>query len=193
MKPGDWTQNQLTAFSITIVSQSRQDFFGSANLPGPVTPSLAGFMTTEDRDDAEDAETRKLLRYLDLVLDPQVGQEAAVDNLAAKPLEKLGYDDDEGMIFIRRALPVVICGIPSISQAYVCIIDEDNQLLLLLQGGRPLPSFEGSRSAKAITAYAANNKVRQTSINLPPISTFIFPAITMIGSNPIFYITVSAD
>jgi hypothetical protein len=51
-------------------------------------------MTTEYRDDGE---TRKLLRYLDLVLDPQVGQEAAVDNLAAKPLEKLGYDDGEGI------------------------------------------------------------------------------------------------
>jgi hypothetical protein len=60
-------------------------------------------MTTEDRDDAEDAETRKLPRYLDLVLDQQVDQEAAVNKFAAKPLEKLGYDDDERIIFIRRA------------------------------------------------------------------------------------------
>ena len=116
-------------------------------------------MTTEDRDDGE---TRKLLRYLDLVLDTQVGQEAAVDNFAAKLLEKLWYDDGEGIIFIRRARPVVICGIPS---ADVCIMDEDNQLLLF-QGDEWLPSLKDPEAqviAKAIAAYATN-KVRQTSL-----------------------------
>jgi hypothetical protein len=68
---------------ITVVAQNKQEFFGSANLPAPVIPSLAGFMTTEDREHAGDAGTRKLLHYLDLASDPRVGQEAAVNNFAA--------------------------------------------------------------------------------------------------------------
>jgi len=63
-------------------------------------------MTTEDRENAADSETRKLLHDLDLALDPKVGQEAAVVNFASKLLEKLGYDDGDRIIFIRRALPL---------------------------------------------------------------------------------------
>jgi len=49
-------------------------------------------MATEGRADAHDNETKKLLHYLDLALDPKVGQETAVNNFAAKLLEMLGYD-----------------------------------------------------------------------------------------------------
>jgi hypothetical protein len=58
---------------------------------------------------------------------------------------------------------------------------------------RVLKDPEAQVIAKAIAAYATNNKARQASLNLPPVSTSTFPAITMIGSNPIFYrVTVSA-
>jgi len=79
-----------------IISQ----FFGVPNVAAPARPSLVGFMASEGR-----RETRKLLHYLDLALDPKVGQEAAV----AKLLEKLGYDDGDRTIFIRHVLLLVIC------------------------------------------------------------------------------------
>ena len=41
-------------------------------------------MKTENRENAKDDETRKLLHHLDLALDPKVSQETAVDNFAAK-------------------------------------------------------------------------------------------------------------
>ena len=70
------------------------------NLPALVRTSLVGFLTTEDRQHAADSETRKLLHYLDLALDSKVGQEAAVNNFAAKLLEKLGHDDGDTIVFI---------------------------------------------------------------------------------------------
>jgi hypothetical protein len=48
--------------------------------------------------------------------------------------------------------------------------------------------------AEAIAAFAANNKVRVTSLNLAPLAAATFPAITMVGTSPIFYkITVTAQ
>jgi len=97
-------RSDLAVYHITIVPQNKQEFFGLDSLPAPASPSLAGFMTTEDREHATDRETRKLLHYLNLALDPKVGQEAAVDNFAAKLLEKLGYDDGDRIIFTRHWL-----------------------------------------------------------------------------------------
>jgi hypothetical protein len=196
LKPDDWIQSELDLFRIIIKPQNKREFFGSANLPAPVTPSLAGFMTTEDREHAVDGETRKLLHYLDLVLDPQVGQDSVVENFAVKLLEKLGYDDGDRIIFTRRALPIIVSGVLYTTQANICVMDDNNQILLILQD----ELMPGSRDpepqivAKAIAAYQANNKVRVTSLNLPPLHAIIFPAISMIGAKLIFYkITISID
>jgi hypothetical protein len=149
-------------------------------------------MTTEDH--AVDGEAGKLLHYLDLVLDPQIGQEAAVDNFAAKLLETLGYDEGNRITFIRRALPIVISGVPYIAQADLCVMDVDNQILLILQHTSlsSLKDPEPQIVAKAIAAYEANNEVRLSYLNLPPLPHITFPAISMIGTKFIFYkITVS--
>ena len=193
-KPDDWTHSELKLFNIFIKTQNKREFFGMANLPAPVIPSLAGFMRAEDRDHAVDGETRKLLYYLDQVLDPQIFQEAAVENFAAKLLEKLGYDEGERIIFIRRDLPVIIGGVRYIAQANVCVMDKDGQVLLILQG-TSLPNLKDPEPlivAKAIAAYQSNNEVRVTSLNLPPLPTITFPAISMIGTKFTFYkITVT--
>jgi len=121
----DWTSSDLTAYNITVVSQNKREFFGVDELPMPTQPSLAGFLTTEDRTYAHDNETKKLLHYLDLALDPKVGQETAVDNFAAKLLEKLDYDAGSRIIFIRRALPFLICGETKLAQTDICVMDDD--------------------------------------------------------------------
>jgi hypothetical protein len=190
-KPDDWTESVLIRYNIQIQagSQNKQEFFGVADLPAPVIPSLAGFMTTEDREHAADRETRKLLHYLDLVLDPQIGQEAVVDNFAAKLLEKLGYDEGDRITFTRRALPIVFGGVSYITQADVCVMGDDDQILLIWQNTL-FPSLKDPEPqivVKAIAAYQANNKDRVTSLNLPPLSAITFPAISMIGTKLIFY------
>ena len=196
VKPDDWTQYELDHFGIEIKPLDKQEFFGSANLPQaiPVIPSLAGFMTNEDREHAVDGDTMKLLHYLDLVLDPQVGQEAAAYNFAAKLLEKLGYDDGDRIIFTRLALPIVMSGVSYMAQTDVCVMDKDDMvLLILLHDDKQVPRLKDPESqviALAIAAFTANNKVRETSLNLPPLPATSISAITMIGTNPIFYVIV---
>ena len=191
--PDDWTEDELERYCIKVETQNKQEFFGVADLPAPVIPSLAGFMTTEDRENAADGETRKLLHYLDLVLNPQIGQEAVVDNFVAKLLEKLGYGEGDRIIFIRRALPIVFGGVSYITHADVCVMGDDDQILLIWQNTL-FPSLKDPESqivAKAIAAYRANNRVR-TSLNLPLHPAITFPAISMIGTKFIFYkITVT--
>jgi hypothetical protein len=50
---------------------------GTIDFPDPAEPSLAGFMSAETWQDAADKKTRQLQHYLDLAMDPKVGQEEA--------------------------------------------------------------------------------------------------------------------
>ncbi|KDR68397.1 hypothetical protein GALMADRAFT_257062 [Galerina marginata CBS 339.88] len=193
----DWTARELAAYNITIVSQTKNEFFGTNELPapGPLTRSLVAFMTNDDRANAPDDESWRLLHYLDLALDPKAGQEAAADNFTAKLLEKLAYNGGRRIVFMRRALPFLTCGVTSSAQTDICVMD-DNKILLLVQN-KSLLSFKDPEPqviAEAIAAYAMNNKVRQDSLGLPPLASITFPAITMVGTNPYFYkITVTAE
>ena len=74
---------------------------------------------------------------------------------------------------------------------------DDNEVLLLVQEDKRLLSLKDPEPqviAEAIAAYAVNNKVRIAFLNLAPLTTVTPPAITMIGTNPIFYkITITAE
>jgi len=197
---GDWTTKELDAYHITVESKNKVQFFGEPNLPTPTRPSLVGFMTTADRQHATDSETRKLLHFLDLALDPKGGQEAAVENFVAKLLEMLGYDggdEGDGIIFARHVFPFGICGVSSSAQTSICVMGDDDEIYLLVHVDERLSNLKDPEPqviAEAIAAFAANNKVRVTSLGLAPLNAAIIPAITMIGTNPIFYkIVVSAE
>ncbi|KAH9047120.1 hypothetical protein EDB84DRAFT_1673734 [Lactarius hengduanensis] len=174
---------------------SKEVFFGTTDFPDPTGPSLTGFMVTETRQGAADKRTRQLLHYLDLATDPKTGQEAAVVNFAAELLKGLEYDDDNRIVFIRRAIPFLTCGEDSIAQIDVCIMD-DNEILLLLQEDKILTSMKDPEPqviAEAIAAFALNNRKRERDLNLPPCNSNMFPCITMAGTTPVFYkITVTA-
>ncbi|KAH8992722.1 hypothetical protein EDB92DRAFT_1815857 [Lactarius akahatsu] len=138
---------------------------------------------------------RQLLHYLDLATDPKTGQEAAVVNFAAELLKDLEYDDDNRIVFIRRAIPFLTCREDSIAQIDVCIMD-DNDILLLLQEDKILTSMKDPEPqviAEAIAAFALNNRKRERDPNLPPCNSIMFPCITMAGTTPVFYkITITA-
>lgn len=191
----DWSANELDAYNVTVVPQSKEEFFGTIHFPDPTEPSLAGFMTTETRENATDKQTKQLLYYLDLAMHPTIGQEAVVDNFAAELLRSLGYDDNDRIVFIRHALPLLICGTNSVAQTDVCIMDDDEILLLLLQEDKRLTSMKDPEPqviAEAIAAFALNNRKRERNLDLPPRDTVIFPALTMVGTMPMFYkITVT--
>ncbi|KAH8995326.1 hypothetical protein EDB92DRAFT_1970486 [Lactarius akahatsu] len=168
----DWTANELSAYNITVVPQSKEVFFGTIDFPDPTDPSLAGFMATESRQHVADTDkrTKQLLHYLDLAMEPKIGQEAAVDNFAAELLKCLGYDDENRIVFIRHAIPFLICGENLVAQTDVCVMD-DNEILLLLQ--------EDKRLSNMIDPEPQNANLT---------------CLTMVGTTPIFYkITVTAS
>jgi hypothetical protein len=177
------------------VPQSKEEFFGTTDFPDPIEPSLAGFMVAETRQDAPDKSTKQLLHYLNLAMNPKIGQEAAVDKFAVELLRSLGYDDENRIVFIRHAIPFPICGDNSVAQTDVCIMD-DNEILLLLQEDNRLTSMKDPEPqviAEAIAAFALNNQKRERDLNLAPCNSMMFPCLTMVGTTPVLYkITITA-
>ena len=195
-KPGsEWTATELAAYNITVVPQDKEEFFGTADFPEPAEPSMAGFMAAETRHDTDDKKTRQLLHFLDLAMTPKIGQEAAVVNFAAELLRGLDYDDAHRIVFIRHAIPFLICGENSVAQTDVCIMDDD-EILLLLQEDEKLTSMKDPEPqiiAEAIATFALNNRKRERNLHLPLRNSIMFPCLTMVGTSPTFYkITVTA-
>ena len=177
----DWTALELRAYNITVVPQSKEEFFGTINLPNPAELSLVGFMTTETRQQAADNNMRKLLHFLDLAMNPKVGMETAVDNFASQLLQALGYDDESRIVFIRQSIPFIICGANSVAQTDVCVMDK-NEILLLLQVDKRLTGMKDPEPqviAEAIAAFALNNRKRERDLHLPAHNSIMIPCLTM--------------
>lgn len=178
-----------------MVEQSFVEFFNQNQLP-PVPPAVRHFCETTDRALATDDDTYKLLHYLDLAQNPKVGQEAVVDNFAARLLETLGYASGRRVIVTRQALPLIICGTQCSAQTDVCICDE-NDYLLLVQEDKRLEISEDPEPqliAEAIAAYQRNNFVRDRVLHVPTLDEITFPGITLVGTSPTFYkIKVTAE
>ena len=156
---------------------------------------MLGFMAHEFREMATDKNTKQLLHYLDLAMNPKAGLESAVDNFAAQLLRGLEYDDNNRIVFIQHAIPFLICGETSVAQTDVCVMDKD-EILLLLQEDKRLSSMKDPEPqviAEAIAVFAINNMTRERRLNLQPRDSITFPALTMVGTTPIFYkVTVTS-
>ena len=142
---------------------------------------MVGFMATKTRQDTEDKKTKQLLHYLDLAMAPKVGQEAAVDNFSTKLLRGLDYDNANRIVFIRHAIPFLICGENSVSQTDICILD-DNEILLLLQVDEKLTSMKDPEPqiiAEAIAAFALNNWKQECDLYLPLCDSIMFSYLTI--------------
>ncbi|KAJ3507339.1 hypothetical protein NLJ89_g6355 [Agrocybe chaxingu] len=135
-----------TAAELDVQPQTKAEFFGTNDLHDPTKQSMLGFMGHESRETATDKKAKQLVCYLDSAMDPKVGQEAAIGDFAAELLRGLEYDDNDRIIFIRHAVPFLICGKTSIAHTDVCVMDDD-EILLLLQDNKTLTSVKDLRSS----------------------------------------------
>ncbi|KZP22370.1 hypothetical protein FIBSPDRAFT_919371 [Athelia psychrophila] len=184
----DWTRNDLKAYNIEIVNQSIPTFFGMPQLP-ELPENLRSFADTQDRTEAADDATHKLLHYLDLAHNPKMGQELAVDTFAERLLQTLGYDSWRRLILTRQELPFFICGEKRGAEADICICDE-NDILLLVQADKCLENPDDPQAqliAEAIAAFQRNNLTRNRDLHLPELDKMTIPGITLVGTTPIFY------
>ncbi len=191
----DWTRSELSAYNILVEEKSLTDFFGVDELP-PLSDSMNAFGTTEDRREAPDDETYRLLHYLDLANRPKPGQEAAVRVFAKEFFQKLGYDAGRRIVVIQQRLPFIVCGTKCSAQTDICIHDED-KILLLVQEEKRFDEHDDPESqlvAEAIAAFQHNNIVREMDLHLPKLDEVTFPAIVLYGTFPTFYkIRVTSD
>ncbi|KAI0293288.1 hypothetical protein B0F90DRAFT_1763729 [Multifurca ochricompacta] len=166
----NWTSHELAAYNIVVEYQNAATFFGTDNLPQPtVNPAI---LTATSPDDATDDGDYYLLRTMDLAMSPAPAEESAVDDFADK-----------------EEIPLIICGEARHAKMDVCIIDQNEILLVVQEDKRHLDSSdpEPQLIAEAIAAFAANNQTRQRTLNQPPLNSKVMAGITMKGTAPIFY------
>ncbi|KAI9228247.1 MAG: hypothetical protein DHS80DRAFT_23490 [Piptocephalis tieghemiana] len=183
----EWTSNDLAAFNIHVETESDEQFFGCTLEDVDISDYPAGILASEP--DRRHPEIYRLLKYLDLAMTIRESEESAVDDFAAHLFEALGYVDLERFVCTRKDIRLFMCGQNVYAKTDVCIMTE-NEILLLLQEDKshinPVDP-EPQLIAEAIAAFQNNNKVRERFLNVPPLPEYTFPCITMIGTYPTFY------
>ncbi|PSR74748.1 hypothetical protein PHLCEN_2v9627 [Hermanssonia centrifuga] len=150
----DWSKVEPTAYNIQIVERSLlQAFFNTEQMP-LLPVELGDFRTTDNRDDAADDDTYRLLRHLDIAHSPKAGQEAATNVFAQKLLETVrGYSAGRRILMILHVLSLFICGSAhsTVTQTDVCIIQDTSDIILLVQEDKQLDGgiCAGDRSISA--------------------------------------------
>ncbi|KAH9050758.1 hypothetical protein EDB84DRAFT_1259073 [Lactarius hengduanensis] len=185
----DWTRNELAAYNIAVEYQDATTFFGTHDLPQPATVNPA-VLTDTGPDDAADDSVYELLRTMDLAMSPAPAEESAVDDFVVLLLRALRYNTRGRVLRTRKDIPLVICGENRYAKTDVCIIDQNEILLLVQEDKRRFMDNsdpEPQLIAVAIAAFAANNQTRRQTLNLTPFDSKMMAGITVRGTAPIFY------
>ena len=183
----DWTTNELAAYNITVEYQDVATFFGAHDLPQPATINPA-VLTTTSPDDAVDTGVYEILRTMDLAMAPAPAEESAIDGFAVLLLRALGHTTRGRVLRSRKDIPLIICGENRLAKTDVCVVDQNEILLLVQEDKRHLENSdpEPQLIAEAIAAFAANNRARQKTLRQPPLDSKVMAGITMQGTAPIF-------
>ncbi|CAA7268321.1 unnamed protein product [Cyclocybe aegerita] len=183
----DWTANELAAYNITVVFQDAATFFETPDLPQPaINPSV---LTTLDYRDSPDDDAYRLLRNLDLATTQVPAEDSAVDDFAVLLLRALGYEPRGRALRTRKDLIPLMCGENRHAKSDVCLIDEEEIVILVQEDRRYIAPEdpEAQLIAEAIAAFTANNRTRVQILGLPPLPSKVIAGITMTGTSPIFH------
>ncbi|KAJ3842604.1 hypothetical protein F5878DRAFT_377726 [Lentinula raphanica] len=183
----DWTENELAAYNITIEWQDAATFFEVDPLPQPTIDQEV--LTTLDADNMAQDANYKLLRYMDLAMNPVPGEESAVDDFVVHLLTLLGYVPRNRVLRTRSDIPLFVCGEDRHAKTDVCIVDSQDILLLVQEDKRHQEpkNAEAQLIAEAIAAFQTHNNKRERVLGQPRIASKVIPGITLTGSSPTFY------
>ena len=186
----DWTSNDLIAYNIAIRRQSSETFFGYKpnTIPDAIDPAFLT-ATIPPQDNLSDG-TYRLLQYLDLATHANPGQESAIDDFAKELLRLLGFEERGTLLRSRYAIPFMICGDDRRSaQTDLCLVQGTTTILLVIQEDKTVISAKNPEAqviAEAVAAFQYNNAARDRN-GIDPLHSMTIPAITMIGTRPVFY------
>ncbi|KAH9475528.1 hypothetical protein JR316_0012643 [Psilocybe cubensis] len=184
----EWTDNELEAYNINITFQDAPTFFGETPLPAPAVSQEV--FTALTADDAANDIAYSLLTQLDLAMMPAEPEESAVVDFAVVLFHSLGYLHRPRAVRTRKKLRLLICGEKKYAKPDVCIIDRnENDIILLVHedkrfGGDTDPHAQ--LIASAIATFQNNNAQRR-SAGLDPLNSKVIPGIIMVGTSPSFF------
>ena len=184
----DWTHNELIAYNINVVSQTPAQFFGNVGVVSlaELDPSIITGSTDEPANLSDG--TLNYLTYLDLAVG--ASQESLIDEFSRETLNLLGYAERGLALYTRFNIPLTICGANKSAQTDVCLINGRTMILLVLQEDKTENSLtdpEPQVIAEAIAAYQYNN-YKRGRLGLAPLDDMVLPCITMVGTQPTFYL-----
>jgi hypothetical protein len=183
----DWGPNKLLAYNIDIQFQDAATFFGVNPLPQPAVANEV--LTRLNADNMTNDSHYKFVRYMDLAMDPVPAEESAVDDFAVCLLTLLGYVPCSRMTCTWADIPLTICGEQCHAKTDVCVVDEDDILLLVQEDKRhkERKDPEPQLIAEVIATLQANNTRRMRVLSQDAIGAKMMPGITLVGSSPTFY------
>jgi len=157
----DWTANKLLTYNITVVYQDFATFFEMPHVPQPTIP--VNVLTTKHYSNVPDDATYRVLKSMDLSMALVPVEESAVDDFAMVLLHALGYKPRGRSLRTRKDLLLVICRENRHTKTDVCLIDNDN-IMLLIQEDKCHLSLEDPQPqliVEAIAAFTLNNQKRE--------------------------------
>jgi hypothetical protein len=127
----EWTLSNLDSYNIHIVFQELLEFFGVQDLPNPIVdPELLDKLEARAMQQDRNAE---LITLLDLAMVRSLG-ESAVDDFAVELFKITEYVYRTQVARTRKDLNLLVCGKWKHAKMDVCIVDRDqNDILLLVQ------------------------------------------------------------
>lgn len=155
----EWTANELIAFNIEVVNIGEEEFFGESIDAIELSEVLADVLEIDDPSQAKDRTTFRSLRYLDLAMQPEEGQESDVDVFAVEVLRMMNYEDMRHIVCIHKDIKLLMCGQQTHAKMDVCVLDM-NDILLLIQEDKSHINrayAEPQMIAEAIAAFQVNN------------------------------------
>ena len=185
----DWTDAELLAYNISIIPTSPGVFFQSSTDPSldHLDPAILTSPINADDPNLSNA-AADYLGYLDLATNAT--QESAIDDFAAATLRLLGFNDRHSTVATRYIIPLTICGESRTAQTDVCVVYRPSTVLLVLVEDKTLfnrTSAEAQMVAEAIAAFQHNN-TKRAARGKPVLEVMTIPCITMVGTNPTFYL-----
>ena len=198
-KPGSqWSNNELSAYNITIQTQSVIDFFGQ-ELPSidHLDPNLLFSIQSNPPTrppNGTSVDTLSFLNQLSWIwYHPNSLFPTTIPNFTWSVLRVTGFERrvDAGIVMLCD-LSLAICGDTNRSATPdLSLITYHSLPLTLLVVQRDQPAFgsnglEAPLVASAIAAFQNNNRNR-AKMGLPTLDTMTVPCITMVGTRPCFY------
>jgi hypothetical protein len=186
----DWTSAELVAYNVMVQRQNSRTFFGY--LPTTISNTVDPAFISADlpADETLSDSTYRLVQYLDLATNDHCGQESAVYDFVKEFLRVLGFEKRGSLLRSRFSIPLTICGDTArVAQTNVCLVHGTSTILLIIQEDKTVISNKNPEAqvvAEAIAVFQYNNDAR-VRLDMDPLETMTIPAITMIGTRPMFY------